>query len=195
MVEIVKRIFQNLPAEVTMFKYQSLVALAALAATAVPSHAQQSVPALYDGSNTTFTITPGSILRVGDRLTSRIVVTMWQGGQIKGVGTCSQDACPVLYDGQNLFARRSRLRLPGGSTAGTSGSQGSSGAISRTLRRGDQGDDVLRLQDALNRSGATITVDRNFGRGTRSAVESFQRSKGLKVDGVAGPDTLRALGV
>jgi Putative peptidoglycan binding domain len=184
-----------------MFASRALSAsfvIAAIAFFGSAASAQQSVPVLYDGTNTTYTLTPGSNLRLADSLTSRIVVTLWQGAQLKGVGTCSQSSCPVAYDGQNLFARRSRLRLPG--SFGSVGSGGGSGAtstsaITRTLRRGDEGNDVMRLQEALNRAGASITIDRNFGRGTRAAVETFQRARGLKVDGVAGPATLQALGV
>jgi Putative peptidoglycan binding domain len=172
------------------------LALAAVVLTNSAASAQQSVPALYDGSTTTFTLTPGSNLRVGDSLTSRIVVTLWQGAQLKGAGTCSQTSCPVAYDGQNLFARRTRLKLPGGAVPIIGGgASGSPVAITRTLRRGDEGNDVMRLQEALNRSGAAITIDRTYGRGTRRAVETFQRARGLKVDGVAGPATLQALGV
>ncbi len=184
-----------------MFASQVLTvstALAALSLAAASASAQQSVPALYDGSTTTFTLTPGSNLRIADSLTSRIAVTLWQGAQLKGVGTCSQTSCPVAYDGQNLFARRSRLRLPGFGT-GPSANPGGGGSqqttITRTLRRGDQGSDVMRLQEALNRTGSALTIDRNYGRGTRAAVEKFQRARGLKVDGVAGPATLQALGV
>jgi hypothetical protein len=184
-----------------MFAFRALTASAALAAITLAgtaASAQQSVPALYDGSSTTYTLTPGSNLRIADSFTSRIVVTLWQGAQLKGVGTCSQTSCPVAYDGQNLFARRTRLRLPGlgGGTSASGGGGGSQQTtITRTLRRGDQGNDVLRLQEALNRTGAAITIDRNYGRGTRAAVEKFQRARGLKVDGVAGPATLQALGV
>jgi hypothetical protein len=184
-----------------MFAFRALTAsfaVASIALVASPASAQQSVPALYDGSTTTFTLTPGSNLRTGDSLTSRIAVTLWQGAQLKGVGTCSQSSCPVAYDGQNLFARRSRLRLPstlGNVGSGTPGALGATGTITRTLRRGDEGNDVMRLQEALNRAGAAITIDRNYGRGTRAAVETFQRARGLKVDGVAGPATLQALGV
>jgi hypothetical protein len=180
-----------------MFAFRVLAASVAIASSAVvcsAASAQQSVPALYDGSSTTYTLTPGSNLRIGDSLTSRIAFTLWQGGQLKGVGTCSQTSCPVLYDGQNLFARRSRPKLPGGISPGPGGG-GSTGPITRTLRRGDEGNDVMRLQEALNRAGAAITIDRNYGRGTRAAVEAFQRSRGLKADGVAGPATLQALGV
>ena len=173
-------------------RWLGLAAPFALAALSTGASAQ-AVPALYDGSNTTYQVTPGSNLRNGEGLTSRIVVTLWQGASLKGAGTCSQVACPVVYDGQNLFARRTRLRLPGGTV--TPGGGGGSTVISRTLRRGDSGNEVLLLQDALNRAGARLTVDSNYGRGTVSAVENFQRSKGLNADGVAGPATLQALGI
>ncbi|MDQ1060410.1 hypothetical protein QFZ23_004311 [Arthrobacter globiformis] len=66
----------------------------------------------------------------------------------------------------------------------------------RTLRRGDSGDDVRELQGALKRAGWYFyIVDGNFGFVTETAVKAFQRSSGLVVDGVAGPQTLGALGL
>lgn len=62
-----------------------------------------------------------------------------------------------------------------------------------TLRVGDRGPDVRELQAALNRNGAQIKVDGDFGAGTEKAVKAFQAVKGLTVDGVAGPNTLAAL--
>ena len=165
------------------------VAIGFFGATQVVS-AQSVPPPLFDGKDKTYQVIPGSNLRLGDNLTSGIVVTLWQGGSVKGTGTCTQQSCPVVYDSKNLFARRSRLRLGGSDSGG-----GSNNPITETLRRGDQGDNVRRLQEALNRNGASITVDSNYGRGTKTAVETFQRSKGLTDDGVAGPATLRALGL
>ncbi len=161
----------------------------AVCASASPAIAQQQVPALYDGKDATYQIIPGSNLRLGDSLTSGIAVTLWQGGTVKGNGTCSQQSCPVVYNSQNLFARRSRVRLPGAAQPpnGT--------GIGETLRRGDQNDSVRRLQEALNRNGASLTADGNFGSGTKAAVEKYQRSKGLNDDGVAGSQTLRSLGL
>ena len=40
-----------------------------------------------------------------------------------------------------------------------------------------------------------MTADGAFGPVTRRAVRRFQRSHGLTVDGIAGPATLRALGI
>jgi hypothetical protein len=156
----------------------------------------EPVPPLYDGKTTTYEILPGSILRTGDSFTSSVVATLLRGGTVQGSGTCTQTVCPVTYEGKSAFARRSRLRLPG-KMAGVGGGPGADkhDRAERKLRRGDQGEAVMHLQEALNKNGAKLVVDKNFGRGTREAVTNFQKSKSLKADGVAGRETLRALGL
>ncbi len=63
------------------------------------------------------------------------------------------------------------------------------------LKQGEKGEDVRKLQEALNKSGATLETDGKFGPATKSAVENYQRSHNLDADGVAGPKTLAALGM
>ncbi|MDQ0175110.1 peptidoglycan-binding domain-containing protein [Bacillus chungangensis] len=64
----------------------------------------------------------------------------------------------------------------------------------RTLRRGDQGSDVIVLQQALNRAGFYFgRIDGIFGPVTEKAVRGFQRSRGLVVDGIVGRRTWGAL--
>lgn len=46
----------------------------------------------------------------------------------------------------------------------------------------------------LNSVGDSLSVDGNFWSKTYAAVMDFQKSKGLKVDGVAGKYTVTALG-
>ena len=63
-----------------------------------------------------------------------------------------------------------------------------------TLRQGSSGSDVKDLQQKLKDLGFDPKgVDGHFGPGTRDAVISFQQSKGLQADGIAGPNTLAAL--
>ena len=63
-----------------------------------------------------------------------------------------------------------------------------------TLRRGYYGTPVKEMQEALKKKGYYNGVaDGYFGEGTENAVKAFQRVKGLTVDGVAGPATLRYL--
>jgi hypothetical protein len=62
-----------------------------------------------------------------------------------------------------------------------------------TLRMGTSGQSVSQLQAYLNGHGAALVIDATFGAGTRAAVYAFQRKQKLKVDGVVGPQTLKAL--
>lgn len=62
-----------------------------------------------------------------------------------------------------------------------------------TLRKGNRGPDVERLQRALVRTGATIGTDGIYGQRTENAVREHQANNGLEVDGVVGPQTWAAL--
>ena len=70
-----------------------------------------------------------------------------------------------------------------------------------TLRRMDAGRHVVALREALLRAGISMSYlapdsvnnPDLFDDHVDAAVRSFQQSRGLIVDGVAGPDTLRAL--
>jgi len=65
-----------------------------------------------------------------------------------------------------------------------------------TLRIGSSGADVVALQNALAAKGFNPGgADGSFGPGTESAVKAFQASAGLPADGVAGFQTLTALGL
>ncbi|MEL6466678.1 MAG: peptidoglycan-binding domain-containing protein [Pseudomonadota bacterium] len=61
------------------------------------------------------------------------------------------------------------------------------------LKKGSKGADVKKLQDALNKNGAKLKVDGDFGKMTESAVKTFQKKAKLKVDGQVGPQTQAAL--
>ena len=61
---------------------------------------------------------------------------------------------------------------------------------------GDNGADVTELQKALLKAGFSPgVIDADFGSGTRSAVTAYQQSQGMLADGVAGPRTLKKLGL
>lgn len=63
-----------------------------------------------------------------------------------------------------------------------------------TLRRGDQGPEVVTLQQALVELGYLKgATDGNFGTGTMTAVKEFQAAEGLDADGIAGKLTQEAL--
>ncbi len=71
-----------------------------------------------------------------------------------------------------------------------------SGAAAETLTVGSTGDRVKTLQTKLKRWGYYFgAVDGKYGAATKAAVQSFQKKNGLSSDGVAGPATLKALGM
>lgn len=59
----------------------------------------------------------------------------------------------------------------------------------RILKKGDSGQDVRWLQNALNMNGAGLAVDGVFGGKTHIAVLAFQAVNGLTADGIVGPAT------
>jgi peptidoglycan hydrolase-like protein with peptidoglycan-binding domain len=66
--------------------------------------------------------------------------------------------------------------------------------FSRMMKKGSRGEDVRRLQLALNVLGYDAgTADGVFGTKTQNAVKAFQRAEGLETDGIAGPKTLEIL--
>ncbi len=65
---------------------------------------------------------------------------------------------------------------------------------SRTLRRGDSGEDVKSVQNRLTELGYyTGKITGNYNAGTQEAVTKFQKKSGIEADGVLGPVTRGAL--
>ena len=64
-----------------------------------------------------------------------------------------------------------------------------------TLRSGDDGADVRKLQRALVSLGYDVggKPDGVFGAATEEAVKQFQADSGLDADGIAGPTTIAAV--
>ena len=61
---------------------------------------------------------------------------------------------------------------------------------------GSRGSEVTQIQTKLKRWGYYKgNIDGIFGKQTLEAVKYFQRKNGLTVDGIAGPNTLRAMGI
>ena len=61
---------------------------------------------------------------------------------------------------------------------------------------GSRGEEVRQIQNALVKRGYYIgTIDGIFGTRTEHVLKHFQRHSGLTPDGIAGPETLKALGI
>ena len=66
----------------------------------------------------------------------------------------------------------------------------------RSLSKGDEGDDVKKMQTMLIACGyscGSYGADGDFGNATDAALRKFQANKGLTVDGVYGPKSRAAL--
>lgn len=70
-------------------------------------------------------------------------------------------------------------------------------ATHAVLRKGDRGEAVKKLQEALAQRGylRKAEIDGDFGRITLGAVCAFQLESGLEVDGICGPKTAAVLGI
>lgn len=69
-------------------------------------------------------------------------------------------------------------------------------SVETLSKYGSRGDEVRQIQTKLKRWGYYKgNVDGIYGSQTLEAVKYFQRKNGLSVDGIAGPSTLKAMGI
>lgn len=83
-----------------------------------------------------------------------------------------------------------------GSSSGSVTPSVNTGRLDTILNFGDHGDAVENMQLKLIRLGYSCGkygADGDFGASTKKAVEKFQKSAGIGVDGIAGNQTLTAL--
>ena len=103
---------------------------------------------------------------------------------------------PQTRRATKAFQRRARLvvdGLAGPLTRRALGRLGRPLFGRRTLRPRMVGWDVSVLQFLLVRRGEPLTMDGHFGPGTERALRHYQGRRRLPIDGVAGPQTMRAL--
>lgn len=81
--------------------------------------------------------------------------------------------------------------------AGQYGQAGNASGMSEVLsKRGSTGSEVRNIQKKLKNWGYyNGSVDGIYGKLTEDAVKYFQRTNGLTVDGIAGKNTLAAMGI
>ncbi len=117
----------------------------------------------------------------------------------KGLYTAEVDGVPgpLTRAATMRFQRRKRLTVDGVVGPGTRralGRRGRPGLGSRVLATSAVGWDVAMLQFLLWREGYSPgAIDGDLGPGTSRAVYAYQRAIGIGADGVAGPQTIRAL--
>lgn len=69
-------------------------------------------------------------------------------------------------------------------------------SVATLSKYGSRGEEVKAIQQALKDRGLfKEDVTGYYGSVTQAAVTAFQKQQGLQVDGIAGPQTLKALGI
>lgn len=147
---------------------------------------------VYDGDS------GGNLASISPAQTERVLNQMREQYQ-KNVqaGMNPDEAYRALSGDPNKYSRDS-----GAVNQGQGQGPGRGGGLDDTLLvKGERGEGVLRLQRALNEAGIRDDQGRklpetgNFLDLTEAAVRKYQAKMGLQVDGDAGEQTLRALGI
>jgi LysM repeat protein len=106
---------------------------------------------------------------------------------------------PMTAKGLRTFQRLTRLPVTGELGSRTRAELGALGRpliARRVLVQGAYGWDVSALQFLLARAGhlRLLDVDGHFGASTKAGLARFQKTRGIAVDGIAGPASLTAFG-
>lgn len=105
-----------------------------------------------------------------------------------------QKANGLKVDGKAGYETQTALYSETAVRGNASQQASGSGTLTETLRYGDEGAQVITLQNRLITLGyLTGTADGKYGANTKAAVKAFQKANNLGTDGVAGPLTLAAL--
>ena len=114
--------------------------------------------------------------------TQRAVISFQKDNGLEADGLAGTKTLELLYAKAN------------GSGSSSGSSSGTSTGLTRTLRRGYTGDDVIAVQERLKELGYyTGSIDGVYGSGSIAAATAFQKNNGLKVDGLTGQSTYAAL--
>lgn len=135
------------------------------------------------------------------RTTQEAVSRFQQAYLIQPDGIVGSDTRSALFGsgtGTSQFFQNDSLSLPPPPPLSGSSMSGRFNPIPsiQVLRLGDRGSEVTNLQQELRQRGFNPgRVDGVYGSQTQEAVRQFQRTRGLFADGIAGRETLSALGV
>ena len=159
-----------------MRRFFAYLAAATLAATTVVAAAPQAVatvswPVLSVGSH-------------GPTVTAVQVLLGWRGYSL----------APEDGDfGSGTATKVKSFQSAHGLTADGIVGENTWSALIGTLRTGSNNAGVKAAQVLLNKAGAGLVVDGDFGAATDSATKAFQSSSGITADGIIGPTTWRYL--
>ncbi|MBD2580174.1 peptidoglycan-binding domain-containing protein [Oscillatoria sp. FACHB-1406] len=165
---------------------------------ALPSSAGLGTAAIALAAAALTTASPASAARVNTPNGGCLHARTGPGSEYTSV-KCVRDGAELLpvVARQGSWVKLSSGRWVYGpyTTAGGSSSGGSGTVV---LTPGSRGSKVSSVQKKLFQLGYNIGptgVDGTYGFVTTQAVKSFQSKNGLRIDGIAGPRTLQAMGL
>jgi hypothetical protein len=150
---------------------------------------ESAPPRFVEPPHEGFTVTLGTLLAAGGVvLVLLLVAGLAVGGVFSGGGKS-----PSTGTTTNPATTTNRTQSTP-TTTPASPTRPAVPAPTTTLKPGDQGAQVKRLQRALLHLGFAVgAVDGDYGTSTQAALTRFQKAKALTADGVLGPATLQAL--
>lgn len=126
----------------------------------------------------------GNISGICDKATVTAIKAYQKKTGITADGIATSDVLTILNSATALAASEVVTPTPSPTVA----------PPTATLRSGDKGDDVKKVQQRLKDLGYfTDTVDGKFGDATVKALKAFQKKNGLTQDGVCGAQTRTVL--
>lgn len=125
--------------------------------------------------------------------TARAVTLFQRANGLSADGMAGELTQKKLYSQNVLSVAPAPTAAPTGTTQSGTQAAASSAAPTATLKRGDKGADVKKMQQKLVELQYLNNADGDFGIKTLNAVTAFQRKNGLAADGIAGKMTLNRL--
>ena len=189
---------------VRMMTQEEYLAYIAALPSPTPTPTPTPPPSLDQMSRTAVTTMNKVIVRSGAGSSNNNLLLIYKKGTVVSLlgqtGTVGTEIWySVRASGVNGWIRGDLLRIltPKEEEAlkNTGDPDAPSTASYRTLQLGSTGEDVLRLNQELNRLGylQNAYVSQTYSSQTAEAVRDYQRAKGLTVDGIAGSNTQHKL--
>jgi len=113
-------------------------------------------------------------------------------GVITAVSFMAGTVYPVLLEGTDVTS--SSVATPSTPTGSTASSTASTAPVMATLKKGDKGPEVLKMQNRLKELGYLfVSASGEFADGTEQSVKDFQLLNGFSTTGIADTKTLQAI--
>lgn len=138
-------------------------------------------------------LTAKVVLRKSPDKESKALQTLPEGEEVTILGT-SGDWYKVNYGKYTGYVMKKYVKVSKNAVIANASKIEALGSAPAAMKVGDTGDDVTKLQKALEILGYySGRIDGDYGAGTTNAVLAFQKDNKLEADGVAGTNTVKSI--